>query len=43
LPYTRNILIEDIKNGIHHHEIPGEGDIDFARITEIVRNAGYEH
>jgi sugar phosphate isomerase/epimerase len=43
LPYARNIHIEDIKNGIHHHEIPGEGDIDFVKVIEILKKSGYSH
>jgi len=43
LPFTRNIHIEDIKGGIHHHEIPGEGDIDFKRIIASIKASGYDH
>lgn len=43
LPFTRHIHIEDIKNGVHHHEIPGEGDIDFKRIIGLIKQSGYEH
>ncbi len=43
LPYARHIHIEDIKNGVHHHEIPGEGDIDFSRIMGLIRQSGYDH
>ena len=43
LPYSRHIHIEDIKNGVHHHEIPGEGDIDFERIIGLLKHSGYEH
>lgn len=43
LPYTRHIHIEDIKDRIHHHEIPGEGDIDFATIMQSIRDAGYPY
>lgn len=43
LPYTRHIHIEDIKGGVHHHEIPGEGDIDFRRIMAAIENAGYPY
>jgi sugar phosphate isomerase/epimerase len=41
LPYARHIHIEDIKGGIHHHEIPGEGDIDFRRISGLLAASGY--
>ena len=43
MPYTRHIHIEDIKNRIHFHEIPGEGDIDWKRILKIIHDSGYEH
>ncbi len=43
LPFSRHIHIEDIKGGIHHHEIPGEGDIDFSRIVDIIKASGYAH
>lgn len=43
LPFSRHVHIEDIKNGVHHHEIPGEGDIDFHRIIDILKLSGYEH
>ena len=43
LPYARHIHIEDIKGRVHHHEIPGEGDIDFKRVVESIKASGYEH
>ncbi|MBP2654789.1 MAG: hypothetical protein H6Q73_2358 [Firmicutes bacterium] len=43
LPYTRHIHIEDIKDNIHYHQIPGEGDIDFSRILGSLKRSGYEH
>jgi len=43
LPYTRHIHIEDIKGNVHHHEIPGDGDIDFHRIVGAIKAANYEH
>ena len=43
IPYTLNIHIEDIRRRVHHHEIPGEGDIDFTRVFEILHKAGYQH
>ncbi|MCL6477487.1 MAG: sugar phosphate isomerase/epimerase [Peptococcaceae bacterium] len=43
MPYTRHIHIEDIKNKIHHHEIPGEGDIDFDKVFKIIRSSNYNH
>lgn len=43
LPYTRHIHIEDIKGRVHHHEIPGEGDIDFKRIVDSLVDAQYAH
>lgn len=41
LPYTRHIHIEDIKDGIHHHEIPGEGDIDLKAVLSVIKNSNY--
>jgi sugar phosphate isomerase/epimerase len=43
MPYTRHIHIEDIKQRVHHHEIPGEGDIDFSRVFAILKDANYSH
>lgn len=43
LPYARHIHIEDIKDRVHHHQIPGEGDIDFARVIGAIKDSGYEH
>lgn len=43
LPYTRHIHIEDIKGKIHHHEIPGEGDIDFYSVFRVLRDQDYHY
>lgn len=43
VPFARHIHIEDIKQRVHHHEIPGEGDIDFARVFAALEGAHYEH
>ncbi len=43
LPQTRHIHIEDIKQRIHHHEIPGEGNIDFRRVYALLKRANYGH
>ncbi|MCY4119044.1 MAG: sugar phosphate isomerase/epimerase [Caldilineaceae bacterium] len=43
LPYTRHIHIADIKGKVHHHEIPGEGDIDLRSVLEVLKEANYEH
>lgn len=43
LPFTRHIHIEDIKGTVHHHEIPGEGDIDFNQIAALLQKADYRH
>lgn len=42
LPLTAHIHIEDIRGRVHRHEIPGEGDIDFAALSEILRSGSYE-
>jgi sugar phosphate isomerase/epimerase len=43
VPYTRHIHIEDIKQRVHFHLIPGEGDIDFASVFQILADEGYSH
>jgi len=43
LPFSRHIHIEDIKGRVHHHEIPGEGDIDFKRVLGAMVASGYDH
>lgn len=43
IPYARHIHVEDIKNRVHYHEIPGEGDLDFKRILQLIKDAEYEH
>ena len=43
LPYARHMHIADIKERFHRHEIPGEGDIDFRSLFEVLRNGNYEH
>jgi len=40
--YTAHIHIEDIKNRIHYHEIPGEGDVDLKTILKILYSEKYE-
>ena len=43
LPYARHIQIADTKGRVHHHDIPGEGDIDYHALFEVLRAGGYEH
>lgn len=43
LPHTRHTHIEDIRNRIHHHEIPGTGDIDFKEVFQAFRDSQYAH
>jgi sugar phosphate isomerase/epimerase len=43
IPYTRHAHVEDIKGKIHHHEIPGEGDIDFRSVFQTLKESGYQH
>lgn len=43
LPWTRHIHVEDIKGRVHAHEIPGDGDIDFRALFEILERRGYDH
>jgi len=42
LPITAHMHIEDIRNRVHRHEIPGDGDIDFTAISRILTEGGYE-
>ncbi|MFI6443640.1 sugar phosphate isomerase/epimerase family protein [Kitasatospora sp. NPDC050543] len=42
LPHTRIIQVEDIKGRVHHHEIPGDGDIDFAGFFTVLERGGYD-
>jgi sugar phosphate isomerase/epimerase len=41
--YTVHVHIEDIRNRVHHHEIPGTGDIDLGAVIEILEQEKYEH
>lgn len=43
LRHVRHTHIEDIKNKIHHHEIPGTGDINFAEVLKIYNNESYPY
>ena len=43
LPYMRHVSIADVKGRVHHHEIPGDGDIDFPSLFEVLRRGNYEH
>lgn len=43
IPYSRHIHIEDIKNRVHHHEIPGTGDIDFYSVMNLLTKLNYRH
>ena len=38
LPYSRHIHIADVRGVRHHHEIPGEGDINFGHIFTILED-----
>ena len=37
-----NVHIEDIKDGVHNHLPPGEGEVDFAAALASLRKIGYE-
>lgn len=41
-PRIWNVHLEDIKGRKHHHLVPGEGDIDFARVFAALRSVGYD-
>nr|VFJ46084.1 MAG: Sugar phosphate isomerase/epimerase [Candidatus Kentron sp. DK] len=40
--YSRHIHIEDIKNRVHSHEVPGDGDIPFSEVFRILRKEAYD-
>jgi len=40
-PYARHAHIEDIRNRVHCHEIPGEGDIPFDAVFHALSEGGY--
>ncbi len=43
LPYTVHTHIEDIKDRVHYHLIPGDGDMDFSSIWDILKRNNYTH
>ena len=43
LPYARHIQIADTKGRVHHHDIPGDGDIDYRALFEVLRDGNYSH
>lgn len=43
IPYARHIHIEDIKNRVHYHQIPGTGDIDFNTILKDLIEYNYQY
>jgi len=40
--YIKHIHIEDIKERIHEHKIPSEGDIDFESVFDALYEIGYD-
>jgi len=41
LPYAVHCHIEDIRDRVHHHLIPGDGDIPFDAVFDVVEDAGF--
>ena len=41
LPLTAHIHVEDIRDRIHAHLIPGEGDIEFPEVCALLNSGGY--
>lgn len=42
IPYTVHTHIEDIRNKIHYHEIPGDGDIDLYNVLLLFKQYNYD-
>jgi len=40
-PHLKHLHLEDIKDRVHHHLIPGLGDIDFAAVRRALERIGY--
>lgn len=38
----KNVHVEDIKDHVHKHLLPGEGDIDFDEVARALRKIGYQ-
>ena len=38
----RNVHLEDIKDHVHRHLLPGDGDIDFAEVGRALKKIGYD-
>jgi hydroxypyruvate isomerase len=43
LPHTRHMHVEDIRGRHHHHEIPGDGDIDFPALIRLLLDEKYRY
>jgi sugar phosphate isomerase/epimerase len=43
LPYAAHMHIEDIKNRVHEHIIPGKGDIQWQDVFNELNKASYNH
>ncbi len=41
IPYAAHCHLEDILGNVHHHLIPGEGDMDFQTIFRLMELHGY--
>lgn len=41
-PYICHVHIEDIKGKVHHHEIPGEGDINLKEVLDLLKSIDYD-
>ncbi|MBI5366451.1 MAG: sugar phosphate isomerase/epimerase [Planctomycetes bacterium] len=38
---TWNMHVEDIRGRVHHHLVPGDGDLDFAAVRRALAETGY--
>ena len=42
LPLTRHLQVEDIRDRVHAHLVPGDGDVDFDAVGRALADGGYE-
>ena len=40
-PHLAQVHLEDMKQGVHEHRLPGTGDVDFPGVLKALQTAGY--